>query len=493
MSESGNNPSNPQASQTGKPGSLRAGQALPLNAAENLIADLIEGQPTAEQLSKLDPKVRAQVESLRKDRAVLMGIPDQAAPAGLLDAVMSRLERESLFEDPFADQKLTPGVLLTAEQFGKQLEAQELAEREALVGSALDPHLAGKIGQPTFRTRGMVAAAALLLVGGGLYLASLTINPTPAGPGPLALNTHPAESETTPGETGVATPDKPNAGPTLAQNNTPNATNTASNTGPTANSPDAAPIRTLAQEPNKATDLKPVPQPEVAPVRVAMETGTVGPSGVSGTAIAAALAAADRSRVLDGPDAPARALQAAREGRLIIRVRSNAPETARARLASVVDERQPESRTWQLSRATQPEIIAAATRAVPTLAERVQAEQERLARARTMASDVSNSTQPTMELTPSKPAFDPRQNQGVFLLDVPASDDAISTARVVLAGVLLGRAPGLEPAADAIELVELDNAIPALPSTQVEAVMWWTQPPRNWIGHASVPVVIEEN
>lgn len=442
---------------------------LPLDAAEALLAELVEGDlaglaPSAEQVARLTPKHRKLLEALRRDRQVLAGIPDVAAPAGLCDAVMARLERESLFEDPFAAEKLSTDVLLTAEQFERQLASREFSEREALVGGSLSGRFqqAGPAG--AFRTRGLIAAGVLLVLGGGLYLASLTM--TGNGPGQLAIN----DTKPTP----------------------PVANHSGANSGATPDSPSLA-TNTKPESPAPA-DITPV---EPAPIRVAMETSrpTTAAKSVINSSIAAAFAAADGSRVIDGPDAPERALKAAREGRLIIRVRSSDPEQARARLASIASEKQPDARTWRLSTASQPEIIAAATRAVPSIAERIAAEREQFSRARQMASALAETGQPTsamLNIAPAEPRFDPREHGGVFLLDVVASDKAIGLAKTVLAGTLLGKTPGLEPAADAIELVELENSVPSLPSTQVEAVMWWTQPPKDWIAHASVPVVIEE-
>jgi hypothetical protein len=461
-----NDPSTPNPA-----GNSRDAGKLPLDVTEQVLADLVEGSGTPDQLSRLNPRARALLDALVRDRKVLAGIPDEKAPAGLCDAVMARLERESLFEDPFATEKLSTNVLLTAEQFERHLADQELAEREALVGSAIGG-IAGRIGPSPFRTRGMVAAAVLLIAGGGLYLFSLTLAPSqPATPGPLALNS------TGPDQSPVTSDPAPPVEPAV----TPTPTIARADPAPTPESG-----RTNAPE----VRSEPASAP---PVRVASHAPS--PKGVVGSSIAAALAAADSSRVIDGPGAAARALQAAREGRLIIRVRSSDPGTARARLASVASEKQPESRAWRLTQATQPEIIAAATRAVPTMAERIAAEQERMVRARMMASAFSESGQPTsamLKIEPPKPSFDPREHDGVFLLDVPATDTSLAMAKTVLAGTLLGSTPGLEPAAESIELVELENSVPSLPSTQVEAVMWWTQAPKDWIAHASVPVVIEE-
>lgn len=448
---------------------------LPLDAAEALLAELVEGDlaglaPTAEQVARLTPKHRKLLDALRRDRQVLAGIPDAAAPAGLCDAVMARLERESLFEDPFAAEKLSTDVLLTAEQFERQLASREFAERDALVGGSLTGRFQQASPAGAFRTRGLIAAGVLLVLGGGLYLASLTMTGAGTGtgsdPNKLAIN----DTKPTPP---VANDSDVNPGAK------PDPTSLATNTKPESPAP---------------ADITPV---EPAPVRVAMETSrpTTAAKSVINSSIAAAFAAADGSRVIDGPDAPERALKAAREGRLIIRVRSSDPEQARARLASIASEKQPEARTWRLSNASQPEIIAAATRAVPSIAERIAAEREQFSRARQMASALAETGQPTsamLNIAPAEPRFDPREHGGVFLLDVVASDKAIGLAKSVLAGTLLGKTPGLEPAADAIELVELENSVPSLPSTQVEAVMWWTQPPKDWIAHASVPVVIEE-
>lgn len=455
--------------------------ARPLDAAESLLLDLVENSGTPEQLARLSPESRRLLEAMRRDRSTLAGIPDQAAPVGLCDAVVARLERESLFEDPFTAQ---PGVLLTADQLEQQLRSQGcLEDREALLGTALGSGIgAGRGGRRApgalpfarahdpMRTRGMLAAGLLLVVGGGLYLTSLALKPVPGADKTLAQNPAPSP-----------TPD-PIEGP-LGPSLDPEPVRVASSdTG----GDNARPANGSA-----AVEGTPV-APE--PTRVAMAPRLPeSAKGLVGSSISVAMAAVDPYHVIDGPDASARAAKAAREGRLIFRITTSQPEAARAQLASLSEEKQPQGRQWRLAQATQKDVIAAATTGVPTLEQRLTSERQQLDRAQLMAQSGGSPTMAFLNIAPPQPRFDPRENGGVFLLDVPATEKALAAARAVLVQSLLGSSGVSGSYASRIELVELESPVPSLPSTQVEAVLWWTQAPRDWTSHANVPVVIEEN
>jgi hypothetical protein len=57
-----------------------------------------------------------------------------------------------------------------------------------------------------------------------------------------------------------------------------------------------------------------------------------------------------------------------------------------------------------------------------------------------------------------------------------------------LASLLGALTPG---PAQVAEFVELEEAIPPVPSTEPGAVLWWGRAPANWVRRASVPIVVE--
>lgn len=78
-------------------------------------------------------------------------------------------------------------------------------------------------------------------------------------------------------------------------------------------------------------------------------------------------------------------------------------------------------------------------------------------------------------------ADDPlRHVRGAYVLDVPAAPEAFERVEALLAESLDGR----------LELEELPAPVELTPTTP-ERVVWWTQPPAEWVPRVTVPVIVE--
>lgn len=186
-----------------------------------------------------DPMLRAKVESLRRDRALLMSMPDVEAPPDLISRVEAVLERQALLGAiPGADGA-------TAEE----------PESLVLVGNERPLRLAPARTREWARGRLALAAGISLLVMGGAYWSYIAIQKSlPSGPNAIAFH------DTTPE---VAAPE-----PAAETRSTP----VPDEPVRIAVSPESAPVGPVAEGPVAATEPVPVEEPRLITRMAAAES-----------------------------------------------------------------------------------------------------------------------------------------------------------------------------------------------------------------------------
>jgi hypothetical protein len=452
--------------------------------------DLIEGRLSAadeaRELGQLPPEMRRMVELMRRDRAVMMSVGDEHAPAGLVAGVMARLEREMLFEEPSEHESraLRDELEQIAPGSGS---SRTNVRRGAEPASYPFPPAAARSGGPV-RSGGQgryaLAAGLALVIGGGLFMV-MTGTPTV----PMARSWQNELAGGTQGGTTAGTMAGTQAGTTAGGQGG------ATTPAPTPSGPETPTV--VAQETTNSggtrgmtTDVTtPTTAPTTAPTHTvatastnqnAAELGHAADvhAGELGNAATATLAAG----VPSGPIGIERAMELAREGRLAIRIVASDPRDAAARVGQLAQRKPDPRRMWRLTTADE-QTTRLATVGIPT---RDQVERKRdwdLSFARLMAGEVEMSPPVAIDGTPRRVAYDPRQDGGVFVLDAALTPQALGLVKSTL------RVAGGAGAEGRIEFVELDEA--TSPSSSAESVMWWTQPTTSWVARAAIPVVVE--
>lgn len=173
-----------------------------------------------------------------------------------------------------------------------------------------------------------------------------------------------------------------------------------------------------------------------------------------------------------------RALDLAREGRLVIRVIARTPASIQSEVAAISTRRE-SGRIWTLSREAPAEIALAVARP-PALAPHP----EEPAAAPAFANEqwqVPMKRVPAIDVT-TRGIEVPPQREDISLASISPSISALQSLQTVLTERL-----------GAVEFAELgspaQSAQPA--AVTAESVLWWTQPPAQWSAWIDVPVVIE--
>jgi hypothetical protein len=454
--------------------------------------DLIEGRLSAadeaRELGQLPPEMRRMVELMRRDRAVMMSVGDEQAPAGLVAGVMARLEREMLFEEPSEHESRALRDELEQIAPGSGSSRTNI-RRGAEPASYPFPPAAARSGGPV-RSGGQgryaLAAGLALVIGGGLFMVM-----TGAPMGPMARSWQNELAGGTAGTTS-GTSAGPQAGTTAggqggATTQAPTQTQTPSGAEtPTVVAQEGTSIgggtRGMTTD---VTTPTAVPEYTVATASTnenAAELGHAasGNSAELGNAATATLAANVPAE--SGPIGIERAMELAREGRLAIRIVASDPREAAARVGQLAQRKPDPRRMWRLTTADE-QTTRLATVGIPT---RDQVERKRdwdLSFARLMAGEVEMSAPVAIDGTPRRVAYDPRQDGGVFVLDAALTPQALGLVKSTL------RVAGGAGTEGRIEFVELDEA--TSPSSSAESVMWWTQPTTSWVARAAIPVVVE--
>lgn len=457
--------------------------------------DLIEGRLSAadeaRELGQLPPEMRRMVELMRRDRAVMMSVGDEQAPAGLVAGVMARLEREMLFEEPSEHESRALRDELEQIAPGSGSSRTNI-RRGAEPASYPFPPAAARSGGPV-RSGGQgryaLAAGLALVIGGGLFMVM-----TGAPMGPMARSW---QSELAGGTAGTnsGTSAGPQIGPqaggqiggqggATTQAQTPSGAETptvVAQEGTNTNGGGQNGMTTDVATPTAAPTTTPTHTVATASTnQSAAELGHAasGNSAELGNAAAATLAAS----VPSGPIGIERAMELAREGRLAIRIVASDPREAAARVGQLAQRKPDPRRMWRLTTADE-QTTRLATVGIPT---RDQVERKRdwdLSFARLMAGEMEMSPPVAIDGTPRRVAYDPRQDGGVFVLDAALTPQALGLVKSTL------RVAGGAGTEGRIEFVELDEA--TSPSSSAESVMWWTQPTTSWVARAAIPVVVE--
>lgn len=201
-----------------------------------------------------------------------------------------------------------------------------------------------------------------------------------------------------------------------------------------------------------------------------------------GEAAAAKSAASSETALAAAPDTGLRevsidrAVELAEEGRLAIRVLAQKPENL-TRIERDVSKPRAE-RQWRMTSTVPAQIVAAVVPARKTT------------EGPALASDHRNALAllgpylgPGAALSMVTAAADPLARvKGTFLVDVPATREQLGVVAAVFKNQLNAR----------VVFEELPTVLDMPMSPQVQDVLWWTQPPSQWVSRATVPVVVEQ-
>ncbi|GJQ28955.1 MAG: hypothetical protein HBSAPP03_08390 [Phycisphaerae bacterium] len=180
------------------------------------------------------------------------------------------------------------------------------------------------------------------------------------------------------------------------------------------------------------------------------------------------------ARAFVGPPLPPmsreRAVELAGEGRLAVRVFTNNARGLRQVEAAGSGRA---GREWRLSKTLPPAVTLAL--ATPPTDGLVMASATDPA-----AAMIAPLLGPNAAFAMPRPDDPLRRVRGAYVLEVPAAESALEQVEQVFAQSLQGR----------VELEELPEPIALTPATP-ERVVWWTQPPTEWVPRVAIPVIVE--
>jgi hypothetical protein len=375
-----------------------------------------------------EPALARVVDGMRGDRDVLRTLPEERAPAGLLDLVGAQLE-------PVLERQMLLGL---AE--GKNvLDHPPVSVVRPEHRSVLATLFADKAGR-----RIAVAAGLLLLVGGSTYFIAQGLT----GPGPVPKGRTFARNETLPA------PAAPDVAPDPAR---------------------ALAAKTPAEIPQE--------QDATGPAATLAETEDVNPSPLpvmdDGGATLASAEAEQGPFPTEGIDA-VRAAELAQEGRLVIRVKAQSarlltnPDLVAVRLRNT----RVRERAWQVEGEAPAQLASAVAHPFPADVGQRMSEPEPIVfvdeqRPRFQPMEIG----PPVHLSKLVPA-EPK----VFA--VQARLEPANLSRIV--DSLKGIGGEVEFEESSSRLPQTDA-----PVVTPQAVLWWTQQPAGWTRWARVPVVVD--
>lgn len=176
----------------------------------------------------------------------------------------------------------------------------------------------------------------------------------------------------------------------------------------------------------------------------------------------------------------AHAVQAAREGRLVMRVvATNTGGLAQIEAAATRDAG---VRDWRLTKSVPPALVA---RVLPT-----KSSSGRVARGEDVMAGMAYAADPLRLIGPgaalawtSPPTVDRASRvRATYLVDVPANTDMLQIVKTLFAGATSAT----------VVFEELPEAIAAPRRVEPEDVLWWTQSTARWTPRVAIPVVVEE-
>lgn len=375
----------------------------PLDEAHLL--DWIDGKLSPAEQSRLEQAsgragLSDRIAQMQSQRRVLQRLPEEAAPADLMDRVLATLEREQLVGGGMP--RMVDDVVIRG-------------------------------GSRSLFARFAVAASVALLLGGGLYLASVASRPA-STPGPVAKT-----SESAP----------------LAEANAPARVEETQALAKAESEPDAA----IASRAANASD------------------------GASGVQLAQVSDALPEPSPLDITTDRAAAL--ASQGRLVMRVLASD-----TRGLTALEQAGKTNARWRL-RKDVPAAVAAAVLPTGPKADigpglenqgpmMASAEMRRDAAAAVLAPYVG--LRSSFDYTPPNPADPLARVRGTYLLEVPAEVGSLESLKKLFADRLRA----------GVTFEELPPALAVEPPATPETVMWWTLGPDHWSPRASVPVVVQQ-
>jgi hypothetical protein len=189
-----------------------------------------------------------------------------------------------------------------------------------------------------------------------------------------------------------------------------------------------------------------------------------------------------------GPPAPAvtlaaappamavsRAVELARENRLVIRVAARTLEESAARIEALAERVRPES-AWRINTFPSPAVVATLTRRQEPLMTPGRPDAHEMAAARSSLDGVS--PQPALPAA----AAAPQPGRRVFSVESRLDESALEALLATLS-----------ESGQAAEFVEAAEPLPPeAPAMTPTSLLWWTQPPACWAPWGSVPVVVEQ-
>lgn len=424
----------------------------PRTPDEGDLLAFVEGEPLPREQERAvaaalaaDPALARKLERMRADRSALRSMPAVAAPSGLLDAVESALQ-------PVLERQMLLGL-----RDGRALEDHPPVSvvqpaRRSVLGS-LFAERAGR--------RMALAAGLLLVVGGASYFAATMIRPvSPARPLEIADAARRVSAPAGPSSPRIGRgPDQTAQRmlaerPVAADRSIAAAPTQAKALGGTANN--ASPSATLAQTKPEEPPFSPPP----APSQVASAPG-LNPEDL-------------------GIDS-ARAVELAKQGRLVIRLR--APDPFVLSHPSVIADRVRRSSPamWRLGDEAPPQLASllhAAPPPVPEPIARPSAPSAPVVASDDLSKDMYGPPAPSLPRTAAP--FTTQPVPTVYLVQTRLDAAAIDGLRGALA-----------PYGEAT-LEESAQPLPLEDSLNPAAVVWWSQPPSGWTWWASVPIVIDQ-
>ncbi|MFM9994937.1 MAG: hypothetical protein ACKVU4_03950 [Phycisphaerales bacterium] len=410
---------------------LIEGEALPPARAEAAAAAL-----------KHDAVLARRIEALRRDRADLLGLNAERAPAGLIRAVVAAVE-------PAMERRM----LLGLEERATPLHT----EPTITVVRAARPSVLGSIFATRAGRRLALAAGLVLVVGGASVLMIRSGTPTP----PIDI-AHGGDTTRAIGSPTIVVP-------------------------PLADAGSRGPDTIFAPGPIRTTGKDPQPQP----FRIAIENpGTTGITDpreamVADSTPAITVAATEPTLTMDA----AQALVLAREHRLLIVLRSRDAEAASNRLGRFASRSAPSLASgWRVASDVPSNIVASLARdrgdalSTPPPYRFIPIDPQLAMESREMMRPWSRATRPTAMMPVVLGA--PEADGLVHMIEARLDESALASISAALAGA--GR--------DAVEVrfEALAEPLPATPPIlHADAVFWWSRPPAGWTAWTSIPVVIE--
>lgn len=399
-----------------------------------------------------DPALARRVEAMRRDRADLLSLGAERAPAGLVQAVAAAVE-------PAMERRMLLGLEQSAAPLYVEMPVTVIrAARASGGGAILASIFAG-------RGRRLALAAGLVLVVCG---ASVLMVRSGASPAPV----HHADSRTQ--SMPVETPANP--GPLLArsdssQSGAPLATGSIAMPG---TDPGAHQLNLAASDPHPGGVVGP------------REARPAEHAGVDQTPVIT-LAQAQPAPSMD----PTEALRLAREHRLLIVIRSPNAEDASNRLGRFTSRTAPSLATgWRVAADVPSSVVASLARG----------------RGDALAAPPVRFIPPIdTDLLMAIDSREPMRSRGLasrlpapmpVALGAPAPDGLVhmiearldESALASIASALTGDGPGTME----VRFEALAEPLPATPPVvHADAVFWWSRPPAGWAAWTTIPVVIE--